>query len=59
VKRIVPGLYGQIRVYEETCEPGHVCLGSKSVAYHWTAPELRAAIATLTEIADALEGGAK
>jgi hypothetical protein len=56
-KEIVPGVYGQIRVYDETCEPGHVCLGSKSVAYHWTVAELTAAIDTLTQIRDAMQEG--
>jgi hypothetical protein len=50
VKRIVPGVYGAVGVQDG-------CL--VNVAYMRTAPELRAAIATLTEIADALEGGAK
>lgn len=49
-QEIVPGVYGQIRVYDEPCEKGHVCLGSNKVAYHWTADELTAAIQTLTEI---------
>ena len=56
-KEIVPGVYGRVRVYDETCEHGHVCMGLPA-SYHWTAPELRAAVATLSEIADALEGGA-
>jgi hypothetical protein len=50
VKRIVPGVYGAVGVQDG-------CL--VNVAYMRTADELRAAIATLTEIADALEGGAK
>ena len=56
-KEIVPGVYGRVRVYDETCEHGHVCMGLPA-SYHWTATELRAAVATLSEIADALEGGA-
>ena len=56
-KEIVPGVYGRVRVYDETCEHGHVCMGLPP-PYHWTATELRAAVATLSEIADALEGGA-
>lgn len=53
-KEIVPGVYGQIRVYDEPCEKGHVCLGSVKVSYHWTVDELTAALDTLTQIRAAL-----
>ena len=53
-KRILPGVYGQIRVYDEPCENGHVCLGSESVGHHWTVTELTAAIGTLTAIRNAM-----
>lgn len=63
VKRIKPGVYGIVQVVQP---PPHNALGScvqiclnyngKHVPHLWvTAPELRAAAATLTEIAEALE----
>ena len=48
-KEIVPGVYGQLRVYPD----GEV----RIVASTLEVRNIRAAIATLTEIADALEGG--
>jgi len=50
-KEIVPGVYGNVIVWNDGS-------GDVSVMNMRTATELRAAIATLTEIADALEGGA-
>ena len=49
-KEIVPGVYGNVIVWNDGS-------GDVSVMNMRTATELRAAIATLTEIADALEGG--
>jgi hypothetical protein len=65
-QRIIPGIYGRVSIHE---------LGEHGIQYFalvdsvsdkertahvaMNAAELRAAIATLTEIADALEGGAK
>ncbi|MCU0803421.1 MAG: hypothetical protein MUD11_16975 [Rhodobacteraceae bacterium] len=62
VRRIVPGVYGRVMVHSHDC--GAVSLDfcgqfGVSSAEVLTATELRATIATLTEIADALEGGAK
>lgn len=53
-QRIVPGVYGNVRVYDETCESGNICLKVGSDGYHWTVAELTAAIETLTAIRDAL-----
>jgi len=50
-KEIVPGVYGNVIVWNDGS-------GDVSVMNMRTATELRAAVATLTEIADALEGGA-
>jgi hypothetical protein len=50
-KEIVPGVYGNVIVWNDGS-------GDVSVMNMRTAPELRAAVATLSEIADALEGGA-
>ena len=50
-KEIVPGVYGNVIVWNDGS-------GDVSVINMRTATELRAVIATLTEIADALEGGA-
>ena len=49
-KEIVPGVYGNVIVWNDGS-------GDVSVINMRTATELRAVIATLTEIADALEGG--
>lgn len=49
-KEIVPGAYGEVVVDDD----GHVRVG-----YMRDAATIRAAIATLTEIADAMEGGAE
>ncbi len=50
-KEIVPGVYGNVIVWNDGS-------GDVSVMNMRTATELRAAVATLSEIADALEGGA-
>jgi len=50
-KKIVPGVYGNVIVWNDGS-------GDVSVMNMRNASELRAVIATLTEIADALEGGA-
>jgi hypothetical protein len=56
VKRIVPGVYGALGV--GTVENGTVRVGFERMASVYlplTAPELRAAAAVLTQLADALE----
>ena len=58
VKRIVPGVYGRVRVSNAMTDASDTCIELMG-GIAFSAPELRAAIATLTEIADALEGGAK
>jgi len=50
-KEIVPGVYGNVIVWNDGS-------GDVIVMNMRTATELRAAIVTLTEIADAMEGGA-
>jgi hypothetical protein len=47
-KEIVPGVYGDVEVYET---------GAVSVSFMRTVEDLTAAIATLTEIRDAMAGG--
>lgn len=68
VKRIVPGVYGRVSVHELGVNDGkcvHLALVMDDLHKRGTvhammnAAEIRAAIATLTEIADALEGGEK
>lgn len=63
-KEIVPGVYGRIDIIGGPYKDGHVCLDlvdgdgdrdGSGIAYYLSATELRAAIATLTEIAQALE----
>lgn len=49
-KEIVPGVYGEVTVDDD---------GDVRVGYMHDAATIRAAIATLTEIADAMEGGAE
>ena len=49
-KEIVPGVYGEVTVDDD---------GDVRVGYMRDAATIRAAIATLTEIADAMEGGAE
>jgi hypothetical protein len=55
VKRIVPGVYGAVTTSERNDSGVRISFPAARL----DATELRAAIATLTEIADALEGGAK
>jgi hypothetical protein len=63
VKRIVPGVYGRIGVGGAHNDCVWLWLTEANGDYDLmallTAAEIRAAITTLTEIADALEGGAK
>lgn len=60
-KEIVPGVYGHIWIESHDVEAGVVLFGlcnnalKKLPAVGMSLPELRAAIATLTEIADAME----
>ena len=65
-KEIVPGVYGKVSIHQLRGDNGQVylallsCPADKVNTAHvqMTATELRAAVATLSEIADALEGGA-
>ena len=54
-REIVPGVYGMVKV--TTCPSSPLGVVGINLTYDgwWTAAELRAAIATLTEIAQALE----
>lgn len=54
-KEIVPGVYGKVQVH--CCHGRGVDLEFPSNDLVWDESDIRAAIATLTEIADALEDG--
>jgi hypothetical protein len=59
VKRIVPGVYGSVSVSHVAKDAVEIAIKGPDYHAEMNAAELRAAIVTLTEIADALEGGAK
>lgn len=63
VKRIVPGVYGRVSVGTDSIGYVSICLTAPLGGEHredharsFDAPELRAAAAVLTQLADALEG---
>lgn len=64
VKRIVPGVYGRLYIAKQGGDDPRVLVNLadqagryNGVAHGWSLEELRAAIATLADVADALEPG--
>jgi hypothetical protein len=57
VTEIVPGTYGIVQIFERTgiSQRPYVCIENRS----WDAQDLRAAAATLTQLADALDAQAR